>query len=56
MKYYIKWGFESRLKLARAEITNEFDYIKWGFESRLKRSLGCCSFFFIITNGDLRVD
>ncbi len=33
---YIKWGFESRLKLT--VFVSEFVkyYIKWGFESRLK--------------------
>ncbi len=34
--YYIKWGFESRLKLQFGEYDFDFDYIKWGFESRLK--------------------
>ena len=53
---YIKWGFESRLKLA--ETTREFEanYIKWGFESRLKPTDLAVSLKAIISNGDLRVD
>ena len=31
---YIKWGFESRLKLCNVWFTNSNNYIKWGFESR----------------------
>ncbi len=34
--YYIKWGFESRLKQQWITIKQTVDYIKWGFESRLK--------------------
>ena len=37
MIYYIKWGFESRLKLLTALSNNPNYYIKWGFESRLKQ-------------------
>ena len=33
---YIKWGFESRLKLFIVNDNQDFYYIKWGFESRLK--------------------
>ena len=33
---YIKWGFESRLKLLACIISFRQNYIKWGFESRLK--------------------
>ena len=33
---YIKWGFESRLKLEGEQLYIDDDYIKWGFESRLK--------------------
>ena len=33
---YIKWGFESRLKLLLIEGQKMVHYIKWGFESRLK--------------------
>ena len=36
MIYYIKWGFESRLKLVSPLYFNQKNYIKWGFESRLK--------------------
>ncbi len=36
--YYIKWGFESRLKHRDMTKQLDFYYIKWGFESRLKRS------------------
>ncbi len=34
--YYIKWGFESRLKQTNNSVANSINYIKWGFESRLK--------------------
>ena len=34
---YIKWGFESRLKLELDVLLNQSYYIKWGFESRLKQ-------------------
>ena len=34
--YYIKWGFESRLKRDFFLRGLVHDYIKWGFESRLK--------------------
>ncbi len=34
--YYIKWGFESRLKQTDSSIFKLHNYIKWGFESRLK--------------------
>ncbi len=34
---YIKWGFESRLKLILCAISKISYYIKWGFESRLKQ-------------------
>ena len=34
--YYIKWGFESRLKQTQVIDETPQDYIKWGFESRLK--------------------
>ena len=37
--YYIKWGFESRLKRYALDITRHSHYIKWGFESRLKQSI-----------------
>ncbi len=37
MKYYIKWGFESRLKRIKVWNANKKYYIKWGFESRLKQ-------------------
>ncbi len=33
---YIKWGFESRLKLVKLIRRIIGYYIKWGFESRLK--------------------
>ncbi len=35
---YIKWGFESRLKLKISPASTVTDYIKWGFESRLKQT------------------
>ncbi len=35
--YYIKWGFESRLKPTTPKAKTLEDYIKWGFESRLKQ-------------------
>ncbi len=35
-EYYIKWGFESRLKQPLETSQLFSDYIKWGFESRLK--------------------
>ncbi len=34
--YYIKWGFESRLKRRDKSNLRQPNYIKWGFESRLK--------------------
>ena len=34
--YYIKWGFESRLKRYYISSNGISNYIKWGFESRLK--------------------
>ena len=34
--YYIKWGFESRLKPPLIPKKPSSYYIKWGFESRLK--------------------
>ena len=34
--YYIKWGFESRLKHEMKIKFLKLNYIKWGFESRLK--------------------
>ncbi len=34
--YYIKWGFESRLKHRFYRRALILYYIKWGFESRLK--------------------
>ena len=37
VKYYIKWGFESRLKHYDLVKKLTPNYIKWGFESRLKR-------------------
>ena len=37
VKYYIKWGFESRLKHRPVGDKKKAYYIKWGFESRLKR-------------------
>ncbi len=36
MQYYIKWGFESRLKPNDYLYVTKLNYIKWGFESRLK--------------------
>ena len=53
---YIKWGFESRLKLHSPYIFNEPNYIKWGFESRLKLIMQKKELNLIISNGDLRVD
>ena len=38
---YIKWGFESRLKLILCAISKISYYIKWGFESRLKPFCMC---------------
>ena len=35
---YIKWGFESRLKLLIINKQLITYYIKWGFESRLKHN------------------
>ena len=37
--YYIKWGFESRLKHKYNNRYKAYNYIKWGFESRLKLTL-----------------
>ncbi len=53
---YIKWGFESRLKLIDGAILSMYDYIKWGFESRLKLGSDGNLYKSIISNGDLRVD
>ena len=54
--YYIKWGFESRLKPKGYTVNGAINYIKWGFESRLKRLIYLYFLLFIISNGDLRVD
>ena len=53
---YIKWGFESRLKLITFKKVTTLNYIKWGFESRLKLLLLLIQEIKIISNGDLRVD
>ena len=53
--YYIKWGFESRLKLRGLNGVPCIYYIKWGFESRLKHSIWCIVEGGIISNGDLKV-
>ena len=53
---YIKWGFESRLKLIFDLYLLQSYYIKWGFESRLKPIALSIIFIIIISNGDLRVD
>ncbi len=39
LNYYIKWGFESRLKLITFKKVTTLNYIKWGFESRLKHEI-----------------
>ena len=39
--YYIKWGFESRLKRSNLDGRYFGYYIKWGFESRLKLQIKC---------------
>ena len=54
--YYIKWGFESRLKPVFLYYFFIHDYIKWGFESRLKPGFAKLEEDAIISNGDLRVD
>ena len=56
LNYYIKWGFESRLKLITFKKVTTLNYIKWGFESRLKLLLLLIQEIKIISNGDLRVD
>ncbi len=53
---YIKWGFESRLKLRLMHKQLFLYYIKWGFESRLKQVRDGMQLLHIISNGDLRVD
>ena len=53
---YIKWGFESRLKLPKFDKKHQKDYIKRGFESRLKLGKNVTNNKCIISNGDLRVD
>ena len=52
---YIKWGFESRLKLILTDLFHTMHYIKWGFESRLKSTFDTFGRDSIISNGDLRV-
>ena len=42
--YYIKWGFESRLKRTTKPVPLVKNYIKWGFESRLKHISATASF------------
>ena len=54
--YYIKWGFESRLKQSNKCKLLSIYYIKWGFESRLKLVITDDGQEFIISNGELRVD